>query len=171
MNNEEKNLAILTEKLEFQKQMQSDRITLPCSGGFTLHTDGENIIISKGKTEEVIPIPVIQSFSLKKPGLIYGTIEFTTAKAADGGINVGLGIIAALGAQHTFSFYKEYFEIAEQFRDTVMNYNKPATQPESAPAGAVVSVVEEIRGLKALLDDGILTQDEFDAKKKQLLGI
>lgn len=29
----------------------------------------------------------------------------------------------------------------------------------------------EIRELKDLLDDGILTQEEFDAKKKQLLGI
>ncbi|MER2153629.1 MAG: SHOCT domain-containing protein [Solibacillus sp.] len=29
----------------------------------------------------------------------------------------------------------------------------------------------ELRELKGLLDDGILTQDEFDAKKKQLLGI
>ena len=39
------------------------------------------------------------------------------------------------------------------------------------PEGKVVSVVEEIRGLKGLLDDGILTQEEFDAKKRQLLGI
>ena len=32
-------------------------------------------------------------------------------------------------------------------------------------------VADKIRELKDLLDDGILTQDEFDAKKKQLLGI
>ncbi|TQR32746.1 SHOCT domain-containing protein [Lysinibacillus sphaericus] len=30
---------------------------------------------------------------------------------------------------------------------------------------------DEIRELKDSLDDGILTQEEFDAKKKQLLGI
>lgn len=164
-------MAILTEKLEFQKQMQPDRITLPCSGGYTLHTDGENITIVKGKTEETIPISVIQSFSLKKPGIMYGTIEFTTAKSASGGINIGLGIIAALGAQKTFYYFSGDFETAKQFRDIVVNYNKPSTQSESAPAGTVVSVSDEIRGLKTLLDDGILTQDEFDAKKKQLLGI
>ena len=39
------------------------------------------------------------------------------------------------------------------------------------PAGSVVSVVDEIRGLKQLLDEGILTEEEFAAKKKQLLGI
>lgn len=171
MNIDEKNLTILTEKLEFQKQMQSDRITLPCSGGFTLYTDGENITIVKGKTEEAIPISVIQSFSLKKPGIMYGTIEFTTARAAAGGINIGHGIIAALGAQKTFYYFSGDFEIAKQFRDIVVNYNKPAARSESAPAGTVVSVVEEIRGLKTLLDEGILTQEEFNAKKKQLLGI
>ena len=32
------------------------------------------------------------------------------------------------------------------------------------------SSAEELRELKALLDEGILTQEEFDAKKKQLLG-
>lgn len=30
---------------------------------------------------------------------------------------------------------------------------------------------EELRKLKSLLDDGILTQEEFDAKKKQLLDL
>jgi len=30
---------------------------------------------------------------------------------------------------------------------------------------------EELRKFKSLLDDGIITQDEFDAKKKQLLGL
>ena len=58
------------------------RITLPCSNGFTLHTDGENIIIATKKTEEIIPISRVQSFSLKEPGLAYGKIVFTTAQAA-----------------------------------------------------------------------------------------
>ena len=30
---------------------------------------------------------------------------------------------------------------------------------------------DEIRKFKGLLDAGIITQEEFDAKKKQLLGI
>lgn len=32
-------------------------------------------------------------------------------------------------------------------------------------------LADEIRELKALLDEGLLTQGEFDAKKKQLLGV
>lgn len=38
------------------------------------------------------------------------------------------------------------------------------------PVGAP-SAAAEIREFKALLDDGIITQEEFDAKKRQLLGI
>jgi hypothetical protein len=34
-----------------------------------------------------------------------------------------------------------------------------------------ISVADEIRKLKKLMDDGILTEDEFNAKKKHLLGI
>ena len=148
-----------------------EKITLPCSNGFTLHTDGENIVIATKKSEEVVPISRIQSFSLKEPGLAYGKIVFTTAQAATTGINVGFGISAALGAEKTFFYSKGDLETAKQFRDAVMNYGKSVSQPNPPQAGTVVSVVEEIRGLKALLDEGILTQEEFEAKKKQLLGI
>lgn len=34
-----------------------------------------------------------------------------------------------------------------------------------------VSAADELRSFKSLLDDGIITQDEFEAKKKQLLGL
>ena len=54
---------------------------------------------------------------------------------------------------------------------------KPETapiNPVSAPQAvepAPVSVAEELKQYKELLDSGILTQEEFDAKKKQLLGL
>jgi Short C-terminal domain len=35
--------------------------------------------------------------------------------------------------------------------------------------GGGVSTADEIKKLKGLLDDGILTQEEFDNKKKQIL--
>lgn len=147
----------------------ASKITLPCSNGFTLHIDGENIVIATKKAEEIIPISRVQSFSLKEPGLAYGKIVFTTAQAATTGVNIGFGISAALGAEKTFFYSKGALETAKQFRDVVLNYGKHTDQP--APTAAPVSVVEEIRGLKALLDEGILTQEEFTEKKKQLLGI
>lgn len=45
---------------------------------------------------------------------------------------------------------------------------------KNAPVGGVVQQVspaEELKKFKELLDMGVITQEEFDAKKKQLLGI
>ena len=44
------------------------------------------------------------------------------------------------------------------------------TPPAPAPAAAN-STEDELRRLKDLLAQGLITQDDFDAKKKQLLGL
>lgn len=46
-----------------------------------------------------------------------------------------------------------------------------ATQPAAAPAMSVAEQMETLKSLKELLDAGILTQEEFDLKKKQVLGL
>ena len=45
---------------------------------------------------------------------------------------------------------------------------KNSTAQQNAPAA---SAMDELKKLKELLDMGIVTQEEFDAKKKQLLGL
>ena len=52
--------------------------------------------------------------------------------------------------------------------------NEPNNVAQEAPVphkADRASAVEELKGLKELLDCGIITQEEFDAKKKQLLGL
>ena len=44
------------------------------------------------------------------------------------------------------------------------------TKPDSQK-NEVFSIADEIRKFKGLLDDGIITQEEFDAAKKKLLGL
>lgn len=46
----------------------------------------------------------------------------------------------------------------------------PAPPPPPAPAPAVVDVAGQLTQLKGLLDAGALTQAEFDAQKRKLLG-
>lgn len=46
--------------------------------------------------------------------------------------------------------------------------NAPTVPVAAPPAG---DAADEIKKFKELLDMGIITQDEFDAKKKQLLGL
>lgn len=47
--------------------------------------------------------------------------------------------------------------------------NQEAQAP--APAAATDDTTAQLQNLAALKDQGILTQAEFDAKKKQILGI
>lgn len=51
----------------------------------------------------------------------------------------------------------------EQFKE-----EQKKLQSYSAPA---ISAADELKKFKELLDSGVITQEEFDAKKKQLLGL
>lgn len=136
----------------------------------TVYVADGKIILQTKKQEEAIPISKIQSVSIRDPkGLQYGVITLYTAQAATSSLNVGLGVSVAGGAERQILFAKTETETAHMVSDYISNYAASPTSGQS-PEG-VVSVVEEIRGLKQLLDEGILTQEEFDAKKKQLLGI
>ena len=57
-------------------------------------------------------------------------------------------------------------EIADYITAKVDEYKKQ----KSGQAGAVSSA-DELKKFKDLLDSGVITQEEFDAKKKQLLGL
>lgn len=149
-----------------EADMNNPDITLRCMNGFTVHIKAGNLIVESKRKEETFPISKIQSFALKEPrGISPGSITFRTAQAATSGIGLGFGVSAAIGAEQNFFFTKSEADTAVRIRDYISNFN--TTQSE----GRVVSVVEEIRGLKGLLDEGILTQEEFDTKKHQLLGI
>ena len=149
--------------------MDNPTITLKCMNGYTLYAKGGNLVVKAKRTENTYPISNIQSFSLKEPrALSAGSIVFRTAQAASAGIEIGLGISAALGAEQSFFFTKAELSAALQLRDYVSNHD---SKESTLPGGMVVSVVEEIRGLKGLLDDGIISQEEFNAKKRSLLGL
>ena len=72
--------------------------------------------------------------------------------------------------------YESYLETAKKLMgeldmlikkssETGSNSNVSEVQTET------ISAADEIRKFKGLLDDGIITQEEFDAKKKELLGL
>ena len=52
--------------------------------------------------------------------------------------------------------------------DTVLQSVKT---PKSGAVIQQASAADELKKFKELLDMGIITQEEFDAKKKQLLGL
>ncbi len=50
-------------------------------------------------------------------------------------------------------------------------YQKELQAKEALIPAPAVSAADELKKFKELLDSGIITQEEFDAKKKQLLGL
>lgn len=63
----------------------------------------------------------------------------------------------------TKSAMEDYNNIAAKLDQIIASSNHPTTASKNE--------VDEIRKYKELLDDGIITQEEFDAKKKELLGL
>ena len=46
---------------------------------------------------------------------------------------------------------------------------RPASQPAAIAVAPKPDVVEQLRGLKALQDDGVLTPEEFERAKRMVL--
>lgn len=64
-------------------------------------------------------------------------------------------------------------QIAKELQETLslMNYvAENATKADETYPSATESTANNLREFKALLDDGIITQEEFDRKKKELLN-
>ena len=65
----------------------------------------------------------------------------------------------------SFFLAKNYAQIHRAINDLLIaRQSKPAVTSGDSPS-------DELRKYKELLDSGIITQEEFDAKKKQLLGL
>lgn len=58
-----------------------------------------------------------------------------------------------------------------QLVDTIRYETELAKHPKEQQSSQAPSDIEQLKGLKDLLDSGILTQEEFETKKKQILGI
>ncbi len=78
---------------------------------------------------------------------------------------------AVVGTANAVS-HKQQQKYAAQDQAAYAQQQQAAPQQQYAPAApAQDAMVAELQQLAALKDQGILTQEEFDAKKKQVLGI
>ena len=67
------------------------------------------------------------------------------------------------------AFNRKIPNLSEDLYNLLMEKINDAQKPKNN--ATTVSSADEIAKFKNLLDDGIITQDEFDTKKKQLLGL
>ncbi len=100
--------------------------------------------------------------------LLSGFIEFYFA-----GHNTqkqGGGLFAGTNNDNRFTFYHKFLPDMVKINDYIQSKinNITITNP---PTIDNTDSVTELKKYKQLLDDGIITQEDYDTKKKQLLGL
>lgn len=121
------------------------------------------------KGDKEILIRTISSIQFKEAGILNGYIQFSFSGGKE---NTG-GILDAGKDENTLFFTKKQQPAFEKLKSIIEEKiealnNNNNTQTQQAP---LVNVADEIKKLAELRDNGILTEEEFTAKKKQLLGI
>ena len=138
-------------------------IKLECMMGNTLVADGAVLRISSKKSETTIPIRSIVSFEIKEPGIFSnGSIKISVAKQNSGYLAFG-GAIAGFGSE-LMLVYDPYYN------NTALEIRKYVEEFDSAETKHPFSVSDELFKLKELMDQGVLTRDEFEIEKKKLLA-
>lgn len=133
------------------------------------------LVTSGGGGNTTIDMADIKAIQSKHIDFTVGYIRFATLY---GGSNQG-GVRAALRDENTVTFsaqrgfqekkIKQLNDLSDEIVKFVEEKIKAYKSKSSAMQG--VSAAEELAKFKQLLDMGVINQDEFNAKKKQLLGI
>lgn len=154
---------------------------LPFSEGldYALHGDGVTLILMAVAVLTIL-IGLILFFKWRKISLtvtdkrVYGNnssgkrvdLPLDSISAVSKYKKSAVSVTTASGAIK-FTFLKN----ADEVHATVSSLLVQRQGQSKAPAPAAASDADELKKYKDLLDSGVISQAEFDAKKKQLLGI
>ena len=62
-------------------------------------------------------------------------------------------------------------QVVQAINEAILDLDKNNSKSQGSTSNSENSSLDEIKKLKELLDSGIITQEEFDLKKKDLLGL
>jgi hypothetical protein len=97
--------------------------------------------------------------------LTRGYIQFTLP----GGIESKRGILDATKDENTVMFDKKDNELAQQMKLEIERLMMNSSQPVIGNNNS--NGPERIRKYKQLFDDGIITKEEYEKKKQEILGL
>ena len=108
------------------------------------------------------------SIQFREPsGMAVGFIQFSYPGSVE---NKG-GVIAAVNDENSIAFQPNQLPLAQEIIHFIEARREELRQPAQAAVIQQPSAADELKKFKELLDMGAITQEEFDAKKKQLLGL
>lgn len=138
--------------------------------------DGATVVITRegflarsthGRSEKSLPVKSIGAVQIKPASaLVNGHIQFSVSgESSKKSIGFGKSQDAAKD-ENAVIFTKKQAPAFEALRDAV----RAAQAGGGVPAPAAPDVASQIQQLGQLRDQGLLTDEEFDAKKAELLG-
>lgn len=111
--------------------------------------------------DKTIPYSSIVAVQLKKAGMTAGYLQLTLK----GGSEAKGGLFQSTRDENSINFHlrknKEFIEAKELIEQKIAIGSTPVKTSE----------LDELEKLASLKDKGIITDEEFNAKKKQLLGL
>ncbi len=136
-----------------------DRVTITPKGVLGFMNKG-----IKGTTE--IPFTSIVAVQFKEAGEVFsGYLQFTIP----GGIESRGGILAAAKDENTFMFaYKVNNPKAKEIKEYIDSSVRKLHKPQVTPPATNLS--DELQKLASLKEQGVLTEEEFHAAKRKLIG-
>jgi hypothetical protein len=147
--------------------------------GGQVQFDGQYVTITRkgflarsvvGKGEKRLHISNITAIQWKPAGaVVNGFIQFTVPGGNERRSSFGNQTNAAMKDENSVVFTKAQMPAFEKLRATI----EAAVAQQHAPqvAHQPVSTADELAKLGALLQQGLLTQQEFDLQKARLLGL
>ena len=111
--------------------------------------------------EKTIPLSHITAVQLKKPGMTHGYLQFSINGSAEAKGTA----IELMKDENTIVFAGKHLDDMTELKHIIETSRAPVANVSHS------SEASQIKEFKSLLDDGIISQEEFDQKKKQLLGL
>lgn len=130
-------------------------------------------ILTKNATdgEKTIYYSDVIGVQFKPSGLAIGYLQLETASSAGNNKSDNFFNENSFTYEPKNITNDEMEKVVAYIRERVEACKEAKNNPVVAAPAAAVSVADEIKKFKELLDMGAITQEEFDAKKKQLLGL
>jgi len=87
-------------------------------------------------------------------------------------IDVVIGKVSTVEPYGAYVLARGFTEKVKSIADNIINDRQASLDTTNSESQAsTVSSADELLKFKSLLDSGVITQEEFDAKKKQILGL
>lgn len=127
-----------------------------------------SLVARQMNTEKVVPLSQIISFEVRDPkgGLRPGMITVQLGGAPSAFVKLTSFLTVGDSGNIKFPHGIDYLATAHKMKDYIMEFQCAKTSGTKSAGPA-----DELQKWKALFDASAITREEYDAKKKQILGL